>query len=90
MNYPDLSHNIYQFEPEHQHIILATAAEHAMLRRLATACPAGLYQFQPDGSLHFEWQGCLECGACRLLCDAETLSRWRYPNAGYGVIFRFG
>lgn len=90
MNNPDLSHNHYQVDNSHPHIILANTPDRNMLMRLVIACPAGLYQPQPDGSLFFDVQGCLECGACRLLCSEETIARWRYPEAGYGIEFRFG
>ncbi|HFV9292380.1 TPA: 4Fe-4S dicluster domain-containing protein [Serratia fonticola] len=90
MNQPDLSHNHYQGDHADPHIILADAQDRTMLMRLVIACPAGLYQFQPDSSLRFDVQGCLECGTCRLLCGEETITRWRYPQAGNGIEFRFG
>ncbi len=71
MNQPDLSHNHYQGDHADPHIILADAQDRTMLMRLVIACPAGLYQFQPDGSLRFDVQGCLECGTCRLLCGKK-------------------
>ncbi|MCS3406838.1 4Fe-4S dicluster domain-containing protein [Serratia sp. AKBS12] len=87
---PDLSRNRYQVAHANPHIILADVQERMVLMRLAIACPAGLYRLQPDGSLHFDVQGCLECGTCRLLCGEETITRWRYPQAGNGIEFRFG
>ncbi|AJW28897.1 ferredoxin [Chania multitudinisentens RB-25] len=90
MNPPDLSHNHYQVDNTHPHIILADEPDRSMLMRLVIACPAGLYQLQADGSLRFDVHGCLECGVCRLLCGETTLARWSYPEAGYGVEFRFG
>ncbi len=90
MNKPDLSHNHYQVDNANPHIILADTQDRMKLMRLVIACPAGLYQFQPDGSLRFDVHGCLECGTCRLLCEEETITRWRYPDAGRGIEFRFG
>lgn len=90
MNKPDLSHNQYRWDDAPPHIILAETAEREKLQRLVQACPAGLYQFQGDGRVRFDVQGCLECGTCRLLCGEETIARWRYPGAGCGVEFRFG
>ncbi|WP_197708828.1 ferredoxin family protein [Leminorella richardii] len=55
-----------------------------------SVCPARLYQQSEDGSLSVDFHGCLECGACRLLCDKETLAQWGYPEAGYGITMRFG
>lgn len=95
MNKPDLSHNYYQHnynqvDNANPHIVLADAQQGDILRQLVTACPAGLYQLQADGSLYFDVQGCLECGTCRLLGGAETFAHWRYPTDGKGIEFRFG
>jgi ferredoxin-like protein FixX len=89
MNKPDQSHNHYRVDNTRPHIILAGAHDRKMLMRLVIACPAGLFQLQPDGSLFFDVRGCLECGTCRLLCGEETIARWCDPNAGYGIEFRF-
>lgn len=50
-------------------------------------CPAGLFE-ERDGEAVFNSAGiCLECGACRLVCDNII---FRYPAGGQGVIHRFG
>ncbi|PVZ83235.1 ferredoxin family protein [Serratia sp. S1B] len=95
-----MSHNAYNHSYNHHNdnqvdnanppIVLADAQQGALLRQLVIACPAGLYLLQADGSLHFDVQGCLECGTCRLLCGAEAFTRWRYPDDGKGIEFRFG
>ncbi|WP_407656488.1 ferredoxin family protein [Limnobaculum zhutongyuii] len=85
-----LSKNHYVIDENQPHIIPADHPDRQILRQLVNVCPAGLYQLNPDGSLSFDYHGCLECGSCRLLCDEKTLARWRYPAAGYGVTFRFG
>ncbi len=51
-------------------------------------CPVENYKLE-DGSISFSWQGCLECGTCRIACYRGAVS-WRYPRGGYGVSFRFG
>ncbi len=38
-----------------------------VLETLTKACPAGLYKKQEDGSVRFDYAGCLECGTCRIL-----------------------
>ncbi|TQI82563.1 ferredoxin-like protein FixX [Serratia fonticola] len=90
MKQPDLSHNHYQVDEASPHIILTDAQDRMMLMRLVIACPAGLYQLQPNDNLRFDVHGCLECGTCRLLCGEETIARWRYPTGGKGIEFRFG
>ena len=53
------------------------------------ACPAGLYEINEKGELEFNYEGCLECGTCRLICPYEAV-HWEYPEGGYGVFFQFG
>lgn len=51
-------------------------------------CPAGCYTKADDGQLLFAYEGCLECGSCRVVCDQGAVT-WDYPQGGYGVSFRF-
>ena len=53
------------------------------------ACPANLYEVRDDGRVHLDFEGCLECGTCRLVCPEGAL-RWDYPRGGFGVRYRFG
>ena len=34
--------------------------------------------------------GCMECGTCRVLCEASGEITWNYPRGGYGVLYKFG
>lgn len=72
------------------HIVPARQFDHETAARLIAACPAGLYSLSPEGELLIDFRGCLECGACRLLCDDEMLLQWRYPASGAGIAYRFG
>lgn len=51
-------------------------------------CPAGVYSEQ-NGEILVEWAGCLECGTCLAVCRKGALA-WKYPNGGFGVIYRQG
>jgi ferredoxin like protein len=51
-------------------------------------CPVQNYVLG-DGKLNFSWQGCLECGACRIICDHDAID-WSYPRGGFGVCLRYG
>ena len=53
------------------------------------ACPAGLYEIDENGEILFNYEGCLECGTCRLICPNNAI-HWEYPEGGYGVFFQFG
>ena len=51
-------------------------------------CPVQNYTLE-DGKLAFSWQGCLECGACRIACTRSAID-WAYPRGGFGVCLRYG
>lgn len=53
------------------------------------SCPAGLYSLDEKGKLKFNYEGCLECGTCRLVCPRNAIS-WDYPPGGFGVWFKLG
>jgi len=51
-------------------------------------CPVENYKLE-DGNLVFSWEGCLECGTCKIACDQGCVT-WDYPRGGYGISYRFG
>lgn len=59
------------------------------LRVMTGVCPAGCYTPGENGAVVLNTDGCLECGACRLVCGPEVLA-WRYPEGGTGVQYRYG
>jgi ferredoxin like protein len=58
-------------------------------RLCLAVCPAHLYSLGPAGEILLNYEGCLECGACKLACPHGALD-WRYPRGGYGVQYRLG
>ena len=52
-------------------------------------CPARLYRLK-EGQISFEYEGCLECGTCRVMCSANGITSWNYPRASFGVSYRSG
>jgi ferredoxin like protein len=59
-------------------------------RPCLVVCTAENYQWdEKRDELVFNYEGCLECGACRLICPQDAID-WSYPRGGYGVKFRFG
>lgn len=50
-------------------------------------CPAGTFALLDDNVMH-SYEGCLECGACRVLCPLNAIT-WKYPLSGRGVQYRF-
>lgn len=51
-------------------------------------CPVQNYVLR-DSKLAFSWEGCLECGACRIGCIGDAID-WAYPRGGFGVCLRYG
>lgn len=51
-------------------------------------CSAGCFT-EKEGEVNFRYEGCLECGTCRVMCRTGALT-WGYPLGGYGVSFRIG
>jgi len=49
-------------------------------------CPAHVYQWK-DGHIIVSYEGCLECGACRICCNHDNID-WKYPRGGFGIQFR--
>lgn len=84
-----LAHNVWR-PADTPHIVPFTSPSEEVAELLIKACPAGLFSRTAEGELHVDYQGCLECGTCRLLCDEATLKKWRYPDSGFGITFRFG
>lgn len=55
-------------------------------------CPANVYRWdgsKESGRLIVEYDGCLECGACEVVCPYSKITL-TYPPAGHGVNFRYG
>lgn len=52
-------------------------------------CPAHLYRLDEYGNLNFNYEGCLECGTCRIACPHGAV-QWSYPRGGKGVHYKFG
>jgi ferredoxin like protein len=52
-------------------------------------CPARVYTLEEDGQINVAYEGCLECGSCRIGCPHLNIE-WRFPRGGYGVRHKFG
>ena len=51
-------------------------------------CPAECFTANEAGSIDYYYVGCVECGACLLLCPGDAV-QWNYPRGGYGISYRF-
>lgn len=57
-------------------------------RPCTTFCPALVYKWE-DGHITVAFEGCLECGTCRVGCPHSNID-WKYPRGGFGVQYKFG
>lgn len=87
-----LFQNRYRVDEGRPHIairdldVCGTCADKAC----TTACPAACYTAEEDGSLTATFDGCLECGTCRIICQDNNNIDWFYPRGGYGILYKFG
>ncbi|MFT8871825.1 MAG: ferredoxin family protein [Sporolactobacillus sp.] len=86
-----LGNNKFNVDESNPHILIKKGdIDHKEIQKLINACPAALYKLNEDGSLRFDYAGCLECGTCRVLCGNTVLDKWEFPEGTYGIEFRFG
>lgn len=52
-------------------------------------CPSQNFSKHEDGSITVVYEGCFECGSCRVVCLPGGLS-WKYPLGGYGFTGKYG
>ena len=82
-----LALNLFHVAPE-PHIQINNLVCDQCPHKLCTlVCPVENYQIVDD-KVVFSWEGCLECGTCRIVCDQGAMS-WEYPHGSFGVIYRF-
>ena len=54
-------------------------------------CPSQVYRWE-NGQLNYNTEGCIELGACTIVCPnlGNGAIRWSYPRGGKGVEFAYG
>lgn len=66
------------------HIQLNENIDPEIFAMLMQICPAGLY-WQDENGMHYNYTGCLECGACRIISRDGVFKVWQLPAGGKGV-----
>ncbi|MGI2259667.1 ferredoxin family protein [Shewanella sp. GXUN23E] len=82
--------NKFYVDEEQPHIVIKEHPDMQEFRKLMIACPAGLYKLLDDGSIRFDYAGCLECGTCKILCGDTILEKWEFPRGTFGIEYRYG
>ncbi|MEG0876434.1 MAG: ferredoxin family protein [Oscillospiraceae bacterium] len=86
-----LGKNKFHTDEHHSHIdVDKEYGDGAELEKVIKACPAALYKLDENGTLFFDYLGCLECGTCRVLSGGRVIKDWQYPKGSLGVEFRMG
>lgn len=71
------------------HIVIRKDADPELFFLIERACPAALYSHDENG-FHYDYSGCLECGACFLIGGDAVFATWEYPAGGFGVHYTHG
>jgi ferredoxin like protein len=80
--------DVFKLDKEPHIVIDQQACANLCVNRACLyVCPASLYERDDQGRMTVNWEGCLECGACLVCCDARALT-WSYPRGQYGVQYR--
>ena len=58
------------------------------MRACIYACPADCFLLRDDHVI-FSYEGCLECGSCRITCSKGAIV-WVYPRGGFGICYQYG
>ncbi|MEI9426155.1 ferredoxin family protein [Mesorhizobium sp. Cs1299R1N3] len=86
-----LYQNRYLIDAGRPHItVRAHQSPSTNLLALTRVCPARCYELNATGQVEIAADGCMECGTCRVLCEASGEITWNYPRGGFGVLFKFG
>jgi ferredoxin like protein len=89
-----ISLNHYNVDEENAHIELdhenLDEVDDTEFQKLVRVCPAALYKVDAEGHKSFDYAGCLECGTCRICCEATIVKKWEMPQPTMGVEYRFG
>ncbi len=78
----------YNVDGEPHIRVKAEACRECHLRACLYVCPAECFKLAED-RVSFGYEGCLECGSCRIACDRGAID-WSYPRAGFGISYEFG
>lgn len=84
-----LGWNVFKLDKEsHIEINTTVCRERCRIKPCLHICPANLYTQDDAGDIKVDFEGCLECGSCIIVC-AEGALKWKYPKASQGVMYKF-
>jgi ferredoxin like protein len=83
-----LALNIFNIDKDPHIKIKKDCGRKCDTRPCIIVCPADCFK-EVEGEVVFSYEGCLECGTCRIVCGEDALS-WSYPRSGFGIQYRLG
>ena len=86
-----LALNVFELDKEPHITIDEGLCKDCSEKPCLRCCPAKLYKFE-EGKMLFNYEGCLECGTCLIVCHnfGNRGVKWGYPRGGFGVYYRYG
>ncbi|MBS3795278.1 MAG: 4Fe-4S dicluster domain-containing protein [Candidatus Thorarchaeota archaeon] len=78
----------YRFDEEAHIVVDKEECSSCESKPCIPSCPAGCFKLE-DGELTFQYEDCIECGTCKIICPYDVVD-WSYPRGGFGVVFRHG
>jgi len=82
-----LNNDIWDVDPQPHIAVDNEKCKKCNTKPCVRLCPAGCYTVS-DNTLVFSYEGCVECGTCRVVCPLEAI-HWEFPKSGRGIYFRF-
>ena len=83
----DMVHRRIDFSPHM--LVNAQTCESCTGQDCLFFCPASCFELDEEDHVAFHYEGCFECGTCRVMCSTGVES-WNYPRGGNGVFYRLG
>ena len=83
-----LALDIFNIDKEPHIKIRKDCKRNCNTRPCLIVCPAECFK-EVEGEVVFSYEGCLECGTCRIVCGEDALE-WNYPRGGFGITYRRG
>ena len=82
--------NKFVVDNTHPHLNIKdrTICEKCKNKPCTVVCPVKNYK-TVNGTVELSWEGCLECGSCRVVCRYGAID-WKYPQGGFGIVYGFG
>ena len=90
-----LARNKFNVDEDNAHIVIDTnLCLNCSGKPCLSVCPARRYQpADTPAGVQFDYVGCLECGACRVVCRSAGnggVVKWEYPRGSFGLCIRYG